>query len=64
LALADDNHNKTRECALDSLYSIVSAAKKSNNIDGDIINNITRGIVLNTNNLKNLKIKDKNNENI
>jgi len=46
LALADDNHNKTRAYALDALHCLVCAAKKSDEIDADIINNITRGILV------------------
>lgn len=45
LALADDNHTKTRIYALDSLHCLVNAAKKMDKIDADTINNITRGIV-------------------
>lgn len=45
LALADDNHIKTRVYALDSLHCLVSAAKKMDKIDADTINNITRGII-------------------
>jgi len=43
LALADDNHTKTRIYALDALHSLVSAAKKLGHINDDTINNITRG---------------------
>ncbi|VVC44258.1 Armadillo-type fold,Armadillo-like helical [Cinara cedri] len=42
LALADDNHSKTREYALDALNTLVYAAKKLDKIDADTINNITR----------------------
>lgn len=45
MALADDNHSKTRQYALDALNTLVYAAKKSGKIDADIINNITRGIL-------------------
>ncbi|XP_050431028.1 dynein axonemal assembly factor 5 [Adelges cooleyi] len=42
LALADDNHSKTRAYALDCLQYFVTAAKKMNVIDADKINNVTR----------------------
>lgn len=45
LALADDNHCKTRAYALDTLHSLVCAAKNLDKITADTINNITRGIV-------------------
>jgi len=45
LALADDNHCKTRAYALDTLHSLVCAAKNLDKINADTINNITRGIV-------------------
>lgn len=46
LALADDNHNKTRVYALDALHALVCAAKTLDKIDADIINNVTRGMKL------------------
>lgn len=45
LALADDNHSKTRAYALDALYSLVTAAKKLSKMDAENINNVTRGTV-------------------
>jgi len=46
LALADDNHSKTRAYALDALHSLIFAAKKLDVIDADTINNVTRGIFM------------------
>jgi len=46
LALADDNHSKTRGYALDALHSLISAAKKLDEVDADTINNVTRGILM------------------
>lgn len=43
MALADDNHSKTRAYALDALHTLVCAAKKLDIIDADVINNVTRG---------------------
>lgn len=45
MALADDNHSKTRAYALDTLHSLVSAAKDLDKIDADTINYVARGIV-------------------
>ena len=45
MALADDNHCKTRTYALDTLHSLVCAAKNLDKINADTINNVTRGIV-------------------
>lgn len=45
LALADDNHCKTRAYALDALHTLVKAKKELNKMEPDTINNITRGMV-------------------
>lgn len=45
LALADDNHSKTRAYALDALHSLVSAAKQLSKVDSETINNVTRGTI-------------------
>ncbi|XP_050523556.1 dynein axonemal assembly factor 5 isoform X2 [Daktulosphaira vitifoliae] len=42
LALADDNHSKTRAYSLDSLHVLTIFAKEMNIMDADTINNITR----------------------
>jgi len=46
LALADDNHCKTRAYALDTLHCLICAAKSLDKINADTINNVTRGIVI------------------
>ncbi|KAE9539721.1 hypothetical protein AGLY_004973 [Aphis glycines] len=42
LALADDNHCKTRAYALDTLHCLICAAKSLNKLNADTINNVTR----------------------
>ncbi|CAI6366577.1 unnamed protein product [Macrosiphum euphorbiae] len=50
LALADDNHCKTRAYALDTLHSLVCAGKNVDKINADTIQNITRVALARLNN--------------